>query len=153
VAWIGYVQGATERLRVRSLLQVAGPALILACGYAPMRQLGMGEDLPGPALRDWAHWIGQRRYFFDDNTLDAAARFARGRAPLLPVGADDDPWTPAPAIDLLGSYFTGAPRERWQIALSATTGRVGHAGFFREKHRDTLWPRLTDWLLRQVARV
>lgn len=136
---------------------LAGAALVSSAvawiGYVPMRRLGMGEDLPSPAFRDWAHWIGQRHYFFDDDTMDAAARFARVRAPLLLVGADDDPWTSAPAIDLLGSYFTGAPRERWQIDPSATTGRVGHAGFFREKHRDTLWPRLTDWLLRQVAQV
>ncbi len=54
-------------------------------------------------------------------------------------------------LHLLGSYFTGAPRERWQIAPSATTGRVGHAGFFREKHRDTLWPRIIDWLLQRAA--
>jgi len=152
VAWIGYVQGASERMRVRALLQVLGPALILAVGYAPKRWTGMAEDLPGPAFREWAHWIGQRHYFFDDPTMDAAARFARVRAPLLLIGADDDPWTPAASIDLLGSYFTCAPRERWQIAPSATTsGRVGHAGFFRKEHRDTLWPRLTDWLLQRAA--
>ena len=152
VAWIGYVQGAQERLRVRALLQVIGPALILATGYAPKRWTGMAEDLPGPAFREWAHWIGQRRYFFDDASMDAAARFARVKAPLLLVGADDDPWTPAASIDQLGSYFTGAACERWQIAPATTsTGRVGHAGFFRKEHRDTLWPRLTDWLLRAAA--
>jgi len=123
VAWIGYVQGAPERLRVRALLRAIGPALILAVGHAPKRWTGMGEDLPGPAFRECAHWIGQRRYFFDDPSMDAATRFARVRAPLLLVGADDDPWTPAASIDLLGSYFTGAPRERWQIAPSAATGR------------------------------
>ncbi len=151
VAWIGYVQDAVERLRVRSLLQVAGPALVLACGYAPMRRLGMGEDLPGPAFRDWAHWIGQRRYFFDDPSMNAAARFARVHAPLLLVGADDDPWTPAPAIDLLGSYFIGAAVERWQVdPASTTTGWLGHSGFFRVEHKRTLWPRLTGWLTRQA---
>ena len=151
VAWIGYMQGAPERLRVGGLLRVVGPGLMLAFGYVPMGWLGMGEDLPGPAFRDWAHWIGQRRYFFDDPSMNAAARFARVRGPLLLVGADDDPWTPAPAIDLLGSYFTGAPRERWQIISSATTGRVGHTSFFRERHGETLWPRLIDWLLRRAA--
>ena len=152
VAWIGYVQGAQERLRVRALLQVIGPALILATGYAPKRWTGMPEDLPGPAFREWAHWIGQRHYFFDDASMDAAARFARVKAPLLLVGADDDPWTPAVSIDLLGSHFTGAACERWQIApTTTTTGRVGHAGFFRKEHRDTLWPRLTNWLLQAAA--
>lgn len=152
-AWSGYIQGAPERWRVRALLRVAGPALSLAFGCVPMRWLGMGEDLPGPAFRDWARWIGMRRYFFDDPAMDAAARFARVRAPLLLVGADDDPWTPAPAIDLLGAYFTGAPCERWQIAPTDTaTGRVGHAGFFRREHKDTLWSHLAGWLLRQATR-
>jgi len=43
---------------------LAGAALVSSAvawiGYVPMRRLGMGEDLPGPAFRDWAHWIGQR---------------------------------------------------------------------------------------------
>ncbi len=81
--------------------------------------------------------------------MDAAARFAGVRTPLLLVGADDDPWTPASAIDLFGTYFTGAPCERWQIDPAAT-GEVGHAGFFRE-HRDTLWLRIIDWLLQRAA--
>ncbi len=152
VAWIGYVQGAPERLRVRALLRVLGPALIRAAGYAPKRWVGMGADVPGPAFLEWAHWIGQRRYFFDDASMDAAARFARVRAPLLLIGADDDPWTPAPSIDLLATYFTGARCERWQInPANTTTGRIGHAGFFRREHKDTLWPRLTTWLLQRAS--
>ena len=148
VAWIGYVQGATERLRVRALLRVLGPALIRATGYAPKRWVGLGADVPGPAFLEWAYWIGLRHYFFDDASMDAAARFARVRAPLMLIGADDDPWTPAASIDLLATYFTGAGCERWQIDPAATaTGRVGHAGFFRKEHKNTLWPRLTDWLL------
>ena len=148
----GYPLGATLHLPCQvpvGLVLVHAATAVPARSYAPMRRLDMGEDLPGPAFRDWAHWIGQRRCFFDAPSMDAAARFARVRTPLLLVGADDDdPWTPAPAIDLLGSYFTGAPRERWQIDPADTaTGRVGHAGFFREKHRDTLWPRIIDWLL------
>lgn len=151
VAWIGYVQGAPERLRVRALLRVLGPALIRAAGYAPKRWVGMGADVPGPAFLEWAHWIGQRRYFFDDASMDAAARFARVRAPMLLIGADDDPWTPAPSIDLLATYLTGARCERWQINPANTTGRIGHAGFFRREHKDTLWPRLTTWLLQRAS--
>ena len=151
VAWIGHIPGAAERARVAALLRVVGPSLLLAYGYVPMRRLGLGEDLPGPAFRDWARWIGMRRYFFDDPTMDAAARFARVRAPPLLIGADDDAWTPAAAIDELGSYLTAAAVERWQVApAEATTGRVGHAGFFRDEHRDTLWPRVTDWLLQRA---
>ena len=154
VAWIGYVQGAGERLRGRALLRVLGPALIHGFGYAPKHWIGMAEDLPGPAFLEWAHWIGLRTYFFGDGSMDAAARFARVEAPLLLVGADDDPWTPAAAIDLLGSYFTSAPCERWQIdPTDTTTGRVGHTGFFRKEHRNTLWPRLANWLLQRAKPV
>ena len=152
VAWIGFVQGATERLRVRALLRVVGPALIRAVGYAPKRWVGMGADVPGPAFLEWAHWIGLRRYFFDDASMDAAARFARVKAPLILIGANDDPWTPAASIDLLASYLTGARCERQQIDPADTvTGRVGHAGFFRKEHKDTLWPGLTNWLLQRTV--
>jgi predicted alpha/beta hydrolase len=152
VAWIGYVQGAPERLRVRALRRVLGPALIRATGYAPKRWVGLGADVPGPAFLEWAHWIGLRRYFFDDASMDAVARFARVRAPLMLIGADDDPWTPAASIDLLATYFTGARCEHWQIDPADTaTGRTGHAGFFRKEHRDTFWPGLTDWLLQRTV--
>ena len=151
-AWIGHIPAAAERARVAALLRVVGPGLLLACGYVPMRRLGLGEDLPGPAFQDWAQWIGMRHYFFDDPLMNAAARFARVRAPLLLIGAADDPWTPAAAIDELGSRFTAAAVERWQVSpADAETRPVGHAGFFRREHGATLWPRMTDWLLRRAG--
>lgn len=151
-AWIGHVQGAAERARVGTLLRVVGPALVLACGYVPMSQLGLGEDLPGPAFRDWANWISLRRYFFDDASLNAAQRFARVRAPVLLIGSDDDTWTPAVAIDELGFFFTAATVERRQFEQSeTTTGKIGHAGFFRREHNVTLWPRLIEWLLQRAT--
>ena len=150
-AWVGFMPSRLERLRIRTLLRVLGPALVNVFGYAPLQRLGMGEDLPGPAFRDWAGWISRRHYFFDDPTMDAASRFARIRAPVLLAGAEDDPWTPAPAIDLLGSYFTSVKPERWQIYLTdVTTKGIGHAGFFRTEHRHTIWPRAINWLSRHA---
>ena len=152
VAWIGHIQGAVERARVAALLRLAGPALARACGYVPMHLLGMGEDLPAPAFRDWARWIGMRHYFFDDPGLNAAQRFARVQAPLLLIGAADDAWTPAAAIDELGSRFIAAPVERWHIMPSGTSsGRVGHTGFFRREHSATLWLRLAGWLVQRAS--
>ena len=149
-AWLGYMRPARERLRIAFLLRTAVPGLVRAFGYAPLRALGMGDDLPGPAFREWVDWIGRRRYFFDDPTMDAAARFARVRAPMLVIGAEDDPWTPAPAIDLLASYLTAAPHERWQVAPRA--GEVlGHVGFFHRERGNHLWPGVAEWLARRAG--
>ena len=49
--------------------------------------------------------------------------------------------------DLLASGFTNAWLERRHIdprILGVT--KIGHFGFFRPEHRDTLWRDSADWL-------
>lgn len=148
-AWLGFIADARERLRVSALFNVVGPALTAALGYAPTSWFGFSEDLPGPVMRQWRVWVNSRRYFFDDPTVAAEARFARVEAPILLIGVDDDPWASAASIDLLASFFTNAPRERWQIPASGPGGRrIGHAGYFRQEHREALWHQLIRWLNR-----
>ena len=45
--------------------------------------------------------------------------------------------------------FTGAQVERVQIApRDVGAAKIGHFGFFRPDHRDTLWRDAADWLAR-----
>ena len=50
-------------------------------------------------------------------------------------------------IDALIAHFTGTKVDRIQIApgdVGAT--KIGHFGFFRPEHRDTLWRDAARWL-------
>jgi predicted alpha/beta hydrolase len=137
-----------ENYRAYGLMRLIGVPLTHMLGYTPGR-LGIGEDLPKGVFLEWTGWVGKPRYFFDDPTLDALANFPHFTGDLRAIGLADDSWATAPAIDLLLSGFTGARREHVEIApREVGARRIGHFGFFRPEHRDTLWRGAADWLLR-----
>jgi predicted alpha/beta hydrolase len=51
--------------------------------------------------------------------------------------------------DYRGIGFTGTAAERIDIRPDdAGAARIGHFGFFRPEHRDTLWRDAAKWLVR-----
>ncbi len=134
-----------ENYRILAMMNL-GRLITNLFGYTP-GWAGIGEDLPRGVFLEWAGWVMSKRYFLDDPTLPELANFPRYRGPLRAIGIDDDPWAPPVAIDLLLSGFTGTQPQHQQIdprALGA--GPIGHFGFFRPVHRDTLWRAAADWL-------
>lgn len=137
---------APERYRVYVMMRLVGVPVARMFGYVPGR-LGIGEDLPGDVFLEWARWVAKRRYFFDDPTLTEIANFPRYRGPLRAICLADDPWATAAAVDLLCSGFTGTTPQRVDIhPRDICVDRIGHFGFFRPEHRDTLWREAADWL-------
>lgn len=89
------------------------------------------------------------RCFFDDTTLDALENFPRYHGALRAVCLTDDPWGTKAAVDLLCTGFTGTTPERVDIRPAAIGAKkIGHFGFFRSEHRDTLWRDAVEWLAR-----
>ena len=140
------IRGRAERLRVAALLKVAGPVLCKLLGFMPGKALGLGEDLPRGVMKEWRRWIAIDRYFFDDPGMDAKARFARPRMPVLAIGFDDDPWATPSGIDLLVSHLTACEVEHRQLTPAQAGASIGHMGFFRRKHRALLWSEVASWL-------
>jgi predicted alpha/beta hydrolase len=59
----------------------------------------------------------------------------------------DDPWATRAAVELLCSGFISIKPEILTIApaeVGAT--KIGHFGFFRPEHRDTLWRGAAEWI-------
>ncbi|WP_433825633.1 alpha/beta hydrolase family protein [Actinoplanes sp. CA-015351] len=140
-----------ERRRVRLLLHVLGPALAVTLGYVPARRLGLGEDIPAAAMRQWGQWARLDNYFFDDPAMNAAEKAATVTPPVLAVGFTDDKWAIPSRIDLLTSYLTATQVERRTYAPSdGGVSAIGHHGFLRRGVQDTLWPELLTWLQKQV---
>jgi predicted alpha/beta hydrolase len=135
-----------EKYRVYALMRLIGSPVARMLGYMPGR-LGIGEDLPRDVFLEWTNWVMKPRYFFDDTTLQALENFPNYRGALRAICLTDDPWATAPAVDLLCAGFTNAKAER-RDASPAEVGatRIGHFGFFRPEHRDTLWRDAAEWL-------
>jgi predicted alpha/beta hydrolase len=136
-----------ERYRVLLAMGGLGPLIVHARGYFPGVLLG-GEDLPGPAFLEWRRWCMSPGFLFDDPTLPEAANFARLRAPVRFGQVEDDTWATPAAVAAMAARFTGAAeRSTWSIRLADSGARrIGHHGFFRSEHRDTLWPAALAWL-------
>jgi predicted alpha/beta hydrolase len=147
-AQAGYwkLMASPERYRVYALLNFAGLPLTRIMGYAP-GWIGLGEDLPKGVFEQWVGWVMSKRYLFDDPDLKAVANFPQYRGALRALCLSDDPWATRPAVELLCAGFVSAKPE----ILSITPGdagatRIGHLGFFRSEHRDTLWRGAAEWI-------
>lgn len=128
-----------EKYRVYVFMRLFGSAIARTLGYMPGR-LGLGEDLPRDVFLEWTDWVMKPRYFFDDTTLQALENFPNYRGALRAICLTDDPWATPPAVDLLCAGYTGTKAERIDIHPRDIGARkIGHFGFFRPAHRDTLW--------------
>jgi predicted alpha/beta hydrolase len=145
----GYWQrmAVPERYRVLLGMGGLGPLIVRARGYFPGFILG-GEDMPGPAFLEWRRWCMSPGFLFDDPTLPEAANFAGLRAPVRFGQVEDDTWATSAAVEAMAARFTGATeRSIWRIRLAnAGARRIGHHGFFRSEHRNTLWSAALKWL-------
>ncbi len=135
-----------EKYRIYALLNLVMRPLTLVKGYAP-GQLGLGEDLPKDAMLQWIRWVNSDRYFFDDRSLVALANFPHFRGALCALCFTDDDWATRPAVELLCAGFTGTKPDIKNVDPNTTGAKqIGHLGFFRGRHRETLWPSAADWL-------
>ena len=135
-----------ERYRVYAMLNFVGLPLTRLKGYAPGWG-GIGEDLPKGVFEQWARWVMSPRYLFDDTTLTGLSNFANYKGAMRALCLSDDPWATRPAVELLCSGFTAIKPEILTIApADADASKIGHLGFFRPEHRDTLWRGAAEWL-------
>lgn len=150
--WDGWMP-PLERVRVRALWNVLGPALVRWKGYLPWSMLGMGEDLPLGVYRQWKRWCAYPHYFFDDPEFGAemAERFGRVRTPITAANALDDLWAPPASRDAFIAGYRNAPVTRMDIdPARAGIGPIGHMGYFRAPAAP-LWDAALTWLAAQAT--
>lgn len=137
---------APERYRVYAMLNFVGSPLTRMLGYAPGWS-GLGEDLPKGVFDEWVRWVMSPRYLFDDSRLAALKNFPNYTGALRALCLTDDPWATRPAVELLCSGFTSIKPEILTIKpADVNASNIGHFGFFRPEHRDTLWRGAAEWI-------
>jgi predicted alpha/beta hydrolase len=135
-----------ERYRVYAMLNFVGTPLTRALGYAPGWG-GVGMDLPKGVFEQWTRWVMSPRYLFDEQNLGALQNFPKYQGALRALCLSDDPWATRAAVELLCSGFTSIKPEILTITpADADAAKIGHLGFFRPEHRDTLWRGAAEWL-------
>jgi predicted alpha/beta hydrolase len=136
-----------ERYRVFAFLNFVGTPLTKALGYAP-GWAGIGEDLPKGVFLQWAKWVNSPRYLFDDKSLVALLHnFESYKGTMRALHLSDDPWATRPAVELLCKGYSSAKSEILTVTPGDIgVGKIGHFGFFRPEHRDTLWRGAAEWL-------
>lgn len=147
-AQAGYwkLMASPERYRIYALLNFLGVPLTHLMGYATGR-IGLGEDLPKGVFLEWVSWVMNERYMFDDKNLAALENFPKFKGALRALCFSDDPWATQPAVDLLCSGFTSIKPDILGISpADVGAAQIGHFGFFRPEHRDTLWRGTAEWL-------
>ena len=147
-AQAGYwkLMASPERYRAYAMLNFFGTPLTRLLGYAPGWG-GLGEDLPKGVFEQWVGWVMNERYLFGDAKLGALQNFAKYQGALRALCFSDDPWATRPAVELLCSGFTAAKPEILMVTpADAGAAKIGHLGFFRPEHRDTLWRGAAEWI-------
>ena len=135
-----------ERYRIYAMLNFIGSPLTRLMGYTP-GWTGAGQDLPKGVFEQGLGWMMNKRYLFDDPNLGALQNFANYKGAMRALCMADDPWATRPAVELLCSGFTSIQPEILSIApADARASKIGHFGFFRSEHRDTLWRGAAEWL-------
>jgi predicted alpha/beta hydrolase len=147
-AQAGYwkLMASPERYRVYAMLNFVGLPLTRLLGYAPGR-MGLGEDLPRGVFEQWVRWVMSERYLFTDPKLPGLTNFANYRGALRALCISDDPWATRPAVEMLCSGFGSITPEILTVTpVDVGAAKIGHFGFFRPEHRDTLWRGAAEWI-------
>lgn len=142
-AWHGWMPLA-DRLKVRLFWHLLGP-LTWLLGYCPGKRMGLGEDLPADAFRQWRRWAGMRHYFFDDPQLpELHEHFAAVTTPIVAVNALDDAWSLPASRDALMHGYRNAPITRLDPDPKTFGRPIGHMGYFRQG-AEPLWDDMLTW--------
>ncbi len=127
--------------------QVWAPLLTPLFGYFPGARLRKVGNLPAGVIRQWTRWCRHPLYLARD--ADQRASFQRVRLPITYLNSsDDEVFSDWSAGQFVGLFAPGVVGQR--IALEPAglgVQRIGHFGYFRDKFKDTLWPRLQRELL------
>jgi predicted alpha/beta hydrolase len=136
-----------QRPRVMALWFFVIPLVTAALGYFPARRFGLGEDLPAGVARQWARWGRHPEYLMRDGSPSWRRGYESLALPIRGIGFADDTYAPQPSMAAILALYANARVEHRHLApRDLGVERVGHFGFFRERHREILWEPAAAWL-------
>jgi predicted alpha/beta hydrolase len=122
------------------------PLLCPLFGYFPGARIGIMGDIPRRAMFQWRRWCLTPDYLL---TGEPGAReaYARARYPVLGLTFSDDELLLESGSRMLHEAYTGTDVDyRVLSPAQFDLPRIGHFGFFKSHHEQTLWPLVSQWL-------
>lgn len=111
-------------------------------GYFPGRRIGAIGDLPKGVIFQWRRWCLHPRYSRGAQGAAAERSYCAVQFPIVALSLTDDEMMTPQGIRSLLSLYANAPSRMDSLSPRDAQGKaIGHLGFFRKTHRDTLWPR------------
>jgi predicted alpha/beta hydrolase len=122
------------------------PIIVAIYGYANAKKIGQGENLPKGVALQWRNWCINPNYFEDHfKNSNTKLFYDKFLIPIKSIQIDDDPIANKITSNKLVSYFKNATIEVERITPQKIGVRkIGHAGFFSRKFKDTLWNKLKE---------
>ena len=121
-----------------------GPLMVWLFGYGAMKKIGWGENLSRNMMKEWREWCLSRTYF--TGMLKKRLhqdKFYGFTIPVTSIYMSDDKLANDTTAPMMMQFFPDAEREVFKLPVEKyTTSRVGHAGIFRKRFQDDLWPLL-----------
>lgn len=122
------------------------PGLVGLCSYFPSKRLGLGENLPAGAAREWARWCSHPDYMVDDSGQPLRKYFDQYPGAIRAYIISDDWMAPRPAVEALMKFYRGARVELRDLTPADIKGKpIGHFGFFRDICQAS-WKESAEWL-------
>ncbi len=133
-----------RRYGMAALWHVGMPIIAGTLGHIP-GWMGIGEDLPGGAAKEWAQWGRHPEYLFAHKP-GAIEAFASYPGRVKSISISDDAYAPPRSVQAFAERFP-QDRHTFQTVHPADFGlaEIGHFGWFR-KSGNLLWPSAAEWL-------
>ena len=117
-------------------------------GYATAKKLRQGENLPKGVALQFASWCSDPGYF--QNHFESGAiplYYDQYTGPLTSIQITDDPLANEVTANKLLTFYPNAQKTVQRISpQDVGVRKIGHAGFFSRKFRDSLWSDLLTTL-------
>lgn len=127
------------------MVTVVAPVTTRVLGYYPGSRLGLGNDLPAPAMRQWCTWLADPDYVV--GAMGAEERFGGVALPIAALSFTDDELISPRGVDALHRWFVNSDVTRLNYSPDDLgAARIGHFGLFRSRSRE-LW---SDLFLRHL---
>jgi predicted alpha/beta hydrolase len=133
------------------------PLTIPLFGYAPVRFVMNGQDLPAGVAWEWIRWTMNFGWIAGHFAARSEEIFyAKIKAPIRALALDNDSLaTPVNCEKLLREYYSGAQSELVTLRAADAPGslRLDHLGYFRKGFADSHWSQVAAWLDQRVAQL
>jgi predicted alpha/beta hydrolase len=121
-----------------------GPPLTLLMGYAPLKKMGWGENLPAGVYFEWRRWCLSPNHYQSFLHLHIGQQyFTDFTAPITAIYATDDYIANTKTVQRLLNFYPKARHQQITISPQQTgVKKIGHTGIFSSRFQHSIWPQL-----------